>query len=188
MLVSDIFSLIKQYKTEYGLDPPESYFGELAVPNRFDTKEVIFIKRILQRNLPHELRKKLVAYLFEKYVTKDEKEFAKELYLSYDEIKEMNESNMYFGSHGYSHEWLGHLSEENLESELKQNLKFFSKINQNKDSWIMCYPYGSYNERVITRLRDQGFKAGLTTEVDEAILNENNAFLLKRYDTNDFPQ
>ena len=187
-LVMDIFSLIEQYKTEYNLESPESYFEELAVPNRFDTKEVIFIKRILQRKLPQKLRVEIVRFLFEKYVTKNEKEFAKDLYLSHDEIKEMTESNMYFGSHSHSHEWLGHLSEADLESELRQNLKSFSKINENRDSWIMCYPYGNYNQMVIEKLREQGFRAGLTTEVDDAMLNQNNAFLLERYDTNDFPR
>ena len=52
----------------------------------------------------------------------------------------------------------------------------------------MCYPYGNYNSNVIEKISKYDFKAGLTTEVGDAILNHENAFKLKRYDTNDFPQ
>ena len=50
------------------------------------------------------------------------------------------------------------------------------------------YPYGNYNSNVIEKISEYNFKAGLTTEVGDAILNHENAFKLKRYDTNDFPQ
>jgi hypothetical protein len=52
----------------------------------------------------------------------------------------------------------------------------------------MCYPYGNYSQSVINELKHQGFVAGLTTEVGDAILNLPNAFTLKRFDTNDFPR
>ena len=34
----------------------------------------------------------------------------------FDEIHEMNESGMYFGSHSYSHQWLSYLSPKELDS------------------------------------------------------------------------
>jgi len=52
----------------------------------------------------------------------------------------------------------------------------------------MCYPYGSYDKRVIDKIKNLGYKIGLTTEVGDAELNSENAFTLKRFDTNDFPQ
>ena len=52
----------------------------------------------------------------------------------------------------------------------------------------MCYPYGNHNANVIEKLLEYNFKAGLTTDVGDAILNNENAFNLRRYDTNDFPQ
>ena len=55
-----------------------------------------------------------------------------------------------------------------------------------KKYWIICYPYGSFDERVINIIKNQGYKAGLTTEVGNAILDKNEAFKLKRFDTNDF--
>ncbi len=187
-IIDEIFTLIKQNKDEYNLGSPESYFKVLAVPNRFDTKEVIFIKRILQRELPHQFRAQIVDYLFKEFVTKDERSFSEELYLSYDDIKHMQDSGMYFGSHGYSHEWLTYLNDTDLNLELNKTLEFYFRINKNNDSMIMCYPYGNYNNNLIEKLVAQGYKAGLTTDVGDAVLDAKNAFLLKRYDTNDFPQ
>ncbi len=187
-IIDEIFSLINQHRKNYDLDTPESYFLRFAVQSRFDTKEVIFIKKVLQRELPPILRSKFTNYLFRKFVTDDERSFSEELYLSYDEINEMQENGMYFGSHGYSHEWLANLSEEELNVQLDKGLKFYSKINKNKHNWIMCYPYGSYNDFIIQKLKDQGFKAGLTADVGDATLTKENAFYLKRYDTNDFPK
>ena len=51
----------------------------------------------------------------------------------------------------------------------------------------MCYPHGNYNNLVISELKKQKFKAGLTIDVGDTILDTENAFTLKRYDTNDFP-
>jgi len=187
-IVKQIFNLINEFKKELELKEPEEYFKELAIPNRFDLKEIIFIKRILQRKLPIELRKKITDELFEKYVSKDEKAFSRDLYLSKEEISEMKENGMYFGSHAFSHEWLTHLKPQELEKELELSNNSYSKINPDKDSWIMCYPYGDYDQSVIKKIKEEGFKVGLTTEIGDADLSRENAFTLKRFDTNDFPQ
>lgn len=187
-IINLIFSMIKQYKSEYELRDPEQYFVELATHDRFDTKEKVFIKRILQRELPKKLRTEIINCLFEKFVTSDERTFALELYLSLDEIKEMREGGMCFGSHAYSHEWLGYLSIPQVQLEIEKSLKFHSNFIDKTNDIIMCYPYGNYNSDVINQLKDKGFKAGLTTEVGDAVLSRDDAFTLKRFDTNDFPQ
>ena len=52
----------------------------------------------------------------------------------------------------------------------------------------MCYPYGDFDERVISKIKKLDYKLGFTTEIGDAELTNENAFKLKRYDTNDFPQ
>ena len=187
-IIDEIFNLIKQFKDEYELEKPETYYENLAVANRFDTKEVIFIKRILQRDLPKQAKEIFTNQLFEKFVTIDEKSFSKELYLSFEDIQEMKEAGMFFGSHGYAHEWLSYLSENDLTNEIQKSLNFIHKINKNFDNLIMCYPYGNNNIQTISKLKKEGFKAGLTTEVGDAILDPSHSFSLQRHDTNDFPQ
>lgn len=187
-LKKELEEMIKTYHDEYNLDNLESYLSKMGSQNRFDSYEVDFIKKTLQYSLPKKARDEFVNLLFQKYVTNDEKSFSKELYLSYAQIKEMTEGGMYFGSHSYRHDWFEHIPQDELKTELKKGTKFLNKINKNKDSWIMCYPYGSYNETVIQNLEKIGFRAGLTTEVSNAVLSKKNSFKLSRYDTNDFPQ
>lgn len=187
-LANELKELIRIHQDEYNLHSEDSYLSKIVSPNRFDNSDVIFIKKTLQYGLPEKARNEFVNILFQKYVTNDEKSFSKELYLSYEQIKEMTESGMYFGSHSYRHERFEHIPNDKLKIELEKSSQFLTKINKNMDSWIMCYPYGSYNEIVIQNLEKVGFQAGLTVAVGDAILSRENAFKLKRYDTNDFPQ
>jgi len=186
-IINEIFEKILYYQKDFELENPSMYWEKLAVPNRFDTGDVIFIKRILQRELPLKVRTAITNYLFEKYVTSNESEFSKELYLSINEIDEMRENGMYFSSHSYSHEWLSYLSEQQLDEELQNSMKFCERINPDGKQ-ILCYPYGDFNELVINKARTFGFLAGLTTQVSDVKLVEKNMFTLPRYDTNDFPQ
>lgn len=187
-LAKEILSLIKKNKKQYHLYKADFYYKKLAISNRFDTADVIFIKRALQRELPMLLRNEIVNNLFKDYVTKNEEDFANDLYLSYDEIKEMKENGMFFASHGYSHLWLSHLDDMELKQELKKNSEFFYEINNDKKYWVICYPYGDYNEKVIEKVKNNDFKAGFTTQVSDSNLILEKAFTISRYDTNDFPQ
>jgi len=184
-IIKEIFNFIMNNKKKYDLKDPNDYFTKLAVSNRFDTKEIIFIKRILQRELPKKVRNELTDLLFKKIVNSEE-DFAEKFYLTFDQITEMKDSGMFFGSHGYKHEWLAHLNDNDLDIELNKSQEFLSKIKQN--SKIMCYPYGNFDERVISKIEKLDYKLGFTTEVGDAELMKGNAFKLKRYDTNDFPQ
>lgn len=185
-IIDIIFEQIDQYKNEYNLQDPSSYYFQLAKENRFDTAEIIFIKRILQRELPSIVRGIIIDSLFKKIVTTDERHFSEKLYLSIDEIKEMEENGMYFGSHGYSHVWFSYLSENEKQVEIEKSLKFFRKLGISTDNLIMCYPYGDYDKETIKHLKKRNFGAGLTVKFGETLLDESNAFSLERYDTNDF--
>ena len=187
-IINEIFNFVKKHKDEFELESPEYYFKKWSIPNRYDSKEVGFIKTMLQRELPEKLRKELTDELFKKFVTKNEEAFAKDLYLSMDEIAEMVEDGMYFGSHSYSHEWWGYMDLKDLDEELNKSMKFHSKIFKDKTFWIMSYPYGNFSKNIIEKIKNQGYRAGLTTEVGDSILDDSDPFRLKRYDTNDFPK
>lgn len=185
---NELIQQINENKQEYNLLSVEEYESKLSKPNRFDSGETIFIKRLLQRDLPLKLRESIVELLFEKYVTPDLNSFRNNLYLSEDEINEMVEGSMYFGSHGHSHEWYTELSNEQLKKELKISYNFTSKINISEKRIIFCYPFGNYNDSVIKEVKQAQYVAGLTTDVGDAKIDNNNLFKIKRYDTNDFPQ
>ena len=187
-IIKEIFNLIHENKTDFKLKSAQEYFDKLAIPSRFDTKEIIFIKRILQRELPLSLRTKITNSLFKKFVTNNEQEFSENLYMSINEMKEMSESGMVFGSHSHSHYWLSKINRINLIEEIEHSKKFCNKINKNNDELIMCYPYGDFNDEIIEEISKRGFKVGLTTNIGDAKISKESIFKLNRYDTNDFPQ
>ena len=70
-LVNEIYRYLDENRSPYELETNEYYWKNLGTQSRFDTAEVVFIKRILQRELPKSLRKIITDGLFRKYVTND---------------------------------------------------------------------------------------------------------------------
>lgn len=187
-VVESIFSMLDELRKEYQVQSNEYYRTHVPTEGRFDTREVIFIKTTLQRELPEEVRKIIVDRLFKKYVTSDEGAFSRELYMGFDQIKCMRQRGMFFGSHGYDHYWLGTLDQQSQEREVDLSLAFLKEIGSDSGNWVMCYPYGSYNETLLTILRERGCKLGFTVIVDIVDLRKANPLLLPRLDTNDLPK
>lgn len=186
-LLPDVLERMNFYRgTEFVYPSNEELFESYAKANRFDTKEVIFIKRILQTILPEAVRHLICTDLFEKYVGVTEKQLAYELYLNEEQISTMKRHGMFIGIHGYDHYWLGHLPEEQMKQDISKALEVMSPFID-KNEWVMNYPYGSYNEEVINYIKGQGACLGLTTDVQVAHLSKDNLFKLPRLDCNDFP-
>ncbi len=190
-LVDELRRKVVENREEYGLESFESYYERLAVANRFDSKEVIFVKRLLQVALPEELRRKLTTELFEKSVGMDESMFSRELYMSIDQIKCMVDCGMHIGSHGYDHYWLGSLPKEKQEYEISKSLEFITEVGGDVNNWTIGYPYGNYNDETIALLKKYGCKMGFTTRVAVADLEADGPdamYKVPRLDVNDLPK
>jgi peptidoglycan/xylan/chitin deacetylase (PgdA/CDA1 family) len=187
-IVDFLFSALDELRAEYQVQSNEYYQMKVPTESRFDSKEVTFVKAMLQRELPEEVRKIIADRLFKRYVTSDEGAFSRELYLGFDQIKCMRQNGMFIGSHGYGHYWLGTMDAESQEREVDLSLAFLKEIGCDSVNWAMCYPYGSYNESLLTILSRRGCKLGLTVNVGIADLGEANPLLLPRLDTNDLPK
>jgi peptidoglycan/xylan/chitin deacetylase (PgdA/CDA1 family) len=191
VLLKEIQILLDTYREEYHLESFEFYFNKLAIANRFDSKEIIFVKRLLQTELPEVLRNNLNNILFQKIIDVEEGAFSRELYMSIDQIKCMVDCGMHVGSHGYDHYWLGSLSKEKQRFEIEKSIAFIKEVGGDINNWSICYPYGNYNDDTIALLKDNGCKLGLTTRVDlaDTTLTTNDAvYKLPRLDTNDLPK
>ena len=187
LLISDIKKLLKDCnKVENKKLHDFNYlWKKYAVADRFDTKEIIFVKRILQYILPNTIRSKFCNFLFKRYMDKDEKEFALELYMSKEELKEIIRSKMYVGCHGYEHLWLNTLSQSSQLQEIEKGLNFLNKIGAPTVDWVMNYPYGAYNSNTLEILKIKNCCIGLTTKTGAAQLVKDKFFELPRFDTND---
>ena len=105
-----------------------------------------------------------------------------------ENLKCMVRNGMYVGGHGYDHYWLNTLSPEEQKIEIKFNINFLSRINSPIDKWVMCYPYGCYNDSLVTVLKENNCVMAMTTKVGLAQLTKKNAFYLERLDINDLPK
>ncbi len=187
-LVNRIFQELDDYRNTFKLESNYSYFNKLAVANRLDSKEVIFVKRLLQKELPEDLRNIIVDLLFKECVGMCETAFSKELYMNTSQLKCMLDSGMHIGNHGYDHHWLNSLTEAEQQKEIKEGCKFLENLGVDMNNWTMCYPYGAYDQSLMNILKESNCKLALTTKVDLVNLDRDNKFELPRLDTNDLPK
>ena len=186
-LMEDVLELMNHYRgREFDYASNDELINIYAVANRFDCKETIFVKRIHQTVLPEKLRNKISSDLFKKYVGVSEERLAYELYMTEEQIRTMKRHGMFIGLHGYDHYWLGNLPEEKMREDIDKAIESLNEFI-NPNSWVMNYPYGSYNQSVLDYIKSKGAVLGLTTEVGVADLLSDNALTLSRLDCNDFP-
>ncbi|GHA47576.1 hypothetical protein GCM10008927_10480 [Amylibacter ulvae] len=189
----DQTTLLRDLKTECmaaGMNPAQwdAYRNSVNVENRYDAPEITFVKRMLQRELPHQMRSSITKTLFEKYVGITPTDFCTELYVTSDELREMMANGMYVGNHTYNHVWLNSVSKNEQKQELELSQDYLSSLGVPSDNWVMCYPYGGYNADTLAILRTMGCVAGFTVKVGTANLATDDPLQINRFDTNDFPQ
>lgn len=187
-LVNNLKDLLKAYKKEYQLEDFDYYYKKLAKASFFDTKNVIFIKRLLQVELVKELRLHIVNTLFKKYIDISESAFSRELYINQEQLKHMLRSGQHIGSHGHNHYWWNSLKRNEMKQELDLSMSFLKKIGVDMNNWTACYPYGSYDNQSIEMLEQRGCKLAVTTKTDIATTNKKTRFIMPRLDTNYLPK
>jgi peptidoglycan/xylan/chitin deacetylase (PgdA/CDA1 family) len=186
-LTEDVKNQMDYYRgKEFDYAPTDELFNEYAVPNRFDNKETIFVKRMLQTVLPEKLRNIISSNLFEKYVGVSEEQLAYELYMTEEQMRTMKRHGMFFGIHGYDHYWLGNLPAEQMRTDISQALDTMDEFIDRK-CWVMNFPYGNYNQDVLDYIKEKGACVGLTTDVRVADTGKDMPLTLPRLDCNDFP-
>lgn len=190
---NDINNLVKELNHQCVLsgitdDQIQSYLNKFCVANRFDNAKTVYFKQMLQHVLPEEVRYVILSYLFKKFVGISEADFSSKLYMSLNEVRQLVENGMHVGSHGSMHYWLDRISFQKQKEDILTSLEFLEEIGMSRTNWIMCYPYGAYNNDTLSLVKRFGASIGVTTEVREADLSVDNPFILPRFDTNDFPR
>jgi peptidoglycan/xylan/chitin deacetylase (PgdA/CDA1 family) len=187
-IVSMIDEAVDERREEFDLQPVQVYRERYAVADRFDSADTVYIKRMLQVGLPEALRAGLSDELFTRLVTTDECSFAHELYMDEEQVKCLVSAGMTVGSHGYNHDWLDHLSPTAQAREIDLSLAFLERVGVDTTDWVMCYPFGAWNDALLDILRGRRCAIGFTTAVAVADLAEDDPLLLPRLDTNDLPK
>jgi peptidoglycan/xylan/chitin deacetylase (PgdA/CDA1 family) len=154
---------------------------------RFDAREVVYLKRLLQRMLPEAVRAEIIDSQFRHYVTQDEQEFAAGLYASVDQLKVMRSCGMYVGPHGTSHRWLNHLSREEQAEDIDRSLAILPLVGERQSDFVYCYPYGAYNVDTLSLLEQRNCAFALSTKVGVARVEHGMRLQLPRIDCRDVP-
>ena len=168
-LSKTLYEQMDYYRGDGDYPQNKELFAQYAVANRFDKKEVIFLKRMLQTVLPEEVRNRISSDMLKRYVGVSENILSRELYLNYEQMKCMKEAGMFFGVHGYDHYWMNQLEEKKLKKDIEKRLEALSDLIDRKE-WVINYPYGSYSDEVVNCLKNSGCILGLSTDVRVADL------------------
>ena len=166
----------------------DKYWMSVEKASRYDSEATISFKRMTQRELPLNHRKVILSKIFNEIVGRSESDVAKELYLSESDLISLHKRGFTIGSHTSSHKWLNTLSADEQKTEIDTSLSALKRIRGDLNDWIMCYPYGGYNEDTLSILDTKNCALALTTKVGTADFYSQHKYELKRLDTNDFPQ
>ena len=98
--------------------------------------------------------------------------------LNWNEIKEMGQQNISFGSHTCNHEILTNIPLNKVQDELQKS----GEELQGLDSYIpvFCYPNGNYNDDIQRLVSESGYVAAVTTQQGAEVSDPLNLFALKR--------
>lgn len=188
LLVSHIEHAVESARGDFPLLSLAEYRDKFWQSNRFDSAQVIYVKRMLQHALPESLRMRIVEDLFHRYVSQDEAGFADELYVSEGNLGEMLAAGMEIGSHGYAHYWLDSISAKNQAADIDHSLNFLERVGVSRQGFYFCYPYGAYTSETVDILRARDCAAAFTTRVALADMDSTGLLELPRLDTNDLPK
>ncbi len=134
--------------------------------------------------IPNSDREKLLKELYEEFdFSYSENHMHYSETLNWQQIKEMDESCVSFGSHTLSHPILSQLDAAELTHELTESKKVIEKnINHSIDT--IAYPVGTrsaFNEEVISESRLAGYKLGFSYLSGANKWPLKNEFTINRY-------
>ncbi len=191
-IIRDIRSFIEISHERKEIDKNfDQLYAEYSEENRFDNKDIMFVKRFLQKWDNFELRQQLINQLFTEFVTCDredspsEEVLNQELYMNLDQIKHMHRAGMYIGGHTYNHYHLGSQTESEQKTEILKSHAFLTGIGCNMNYATLSYPYGSHNQTTKELLNQFGFKLGFSVDYGITDISTMDKFNLPRIDCND---
>lgn len=149
----------------------QTYVSNLAVKEtyRWDNLPISKLKYLLNYQLPNPIRNEVLDIVF-MHTFGDEDMFSKELYTSWEDLKNMVDGGMLIGGHSHRHNVLSSLSAENQEKDIVENLKLLRKHLVQKH-WFFSYPFGkkyTYNKQTIKLLSENGIEAAYCTELSSS--------------------
>jgi peptidoglycan/xylan/chitin deacetylase (PgdA/CDA1 family) len=152
----------------------------------WDLPELAAFKFFLNFRLAPAVRDQVLHLVFASHFS-GESAFASELYLSWDEARQMQAAGMLLGAHSYQHVALATLSDEQQREDLTTCARVLRQRVNRQSLWPFSYPFGrrhSFNQVTIRTLRQLEFTCGFTTESGPNRVSQD-LFRLRRIDANE---
>ena len=153
---------------------------------RYDEAPDVRIKRILNYETPYPVADRVLEALFTRCIG-NSAAFARELYLSPRQIREMARGGMTFGFHTESHPVLSRLDRQAQRRELVDGVRRVGDLT-GQESVSFCYPYGfphTYDDTTLETLQASGYSMAFNTVRREAMIGQDRRYELPRFDTRD---
>jgi peptidoglycan/xylan/chitin deacetylase (PgdA/CDA1 family) len=153
---------------------------------RWDSPEVAAFKYLLNFRLSVELRDQVLDSLFATHLG-NEREFAGELYITWEEARQMQSAGMLLGGHSHRHLPLARLDEDRQRGDLATCARLLHQHLQPQRLWPFSYPYGkadSFNQSTIRTIRQLDFSCSFATETGPNVAG-GERYAIKRIDPKD---
>ncbi len=166
-------------------------FDEYIYGDQKNLDTVFKVKRLFNYFLNYNYRDIILNILMKKLF--DEQDLCKRYYLTKDQIRKMQNSNMWFGGHTDSHNILSRLDVMEQNKEIVRAFEFLEQNIGISNPRTFSYPYGnpsSYNKDTIDILIKKNVLCAFDFDLtDNRDINDNdlkNPFTLPRFDCNRF--
>lgn len=172
--------VVQELDPDLSLDVDEARVREA---HRWDRLDVATYKYLLNFVLPVERREQILSRLFAD-VTEDEAAFARELYLSWPQLRELRDAGMTVGGHSHCHHVLSRLSREARERDLRECHDLLVR-RLGERPYPFSYPGGLpsfFTPETVEQVKACGFSCAFTTTTGVARAGDDR-FTLRRVDT-----
>ena len=148
-----------------------------------DTREMATFKLLVNFRLHPGLRDGVIRRLFERYCG-HERPFANELYMNWQEIRQLQQAGMLIAGHTHSHQPLSTMNAEELAYDVRTCRGALEQHIIPQELWPFSYPYGkrnSYSPAAIEALQHAGYVCAFGTEAGRNV-DGTDLFELYRVD------
>jgi peptidoglycan/xylan/chitin deacetylase (PgdA/CDA1 family) len=160
-----------------------------AAHYRWDSPAAARFKYLLNYRVPVDVRQQVLDEMFRRQFG-DEQPFADELYVSWDEVRQMQSAGMVIGGHSHRHVALATLAETEQAADLNRCTTLLRQNLLPQESWPFSYPYGrpgsSFDARSERLVREAGYACAFSTQVGTNVPGAE-LMRLNRVDTKDVP-
>jgi len=179
-----IVHMIKNSKIKE-LDLSDYGMGHIILNSSSDKQAAIYQIVSNAKTMPENQRQNLIDCLRQKLIIEDNnnqnKDDIENLMLSWDEMREMKNHGVTFGSHTMNHPILTQIPLETAEMEIKKSKEIIEKELGEKIS-LFTYPNGGsedFNEDIIDIIRKSGFSCACSL-IPGVVKTGDNLFTLNR--------